>query len=139
MTSIAVRGDWFLRLPVTVETRGVLRRNRFERGGSRCVTDGAVIVALRRMREAQKGDRVLVLVVWKLGRELELRRGIAKRVTHIITRRCFRMTHGTDRRPRTAEELRPVTTHARFMAGIIRDVRKRDLVAGDAGCLVLLC
>ena len=90
------------------------------------------------MRKTQKSDHVLVLVVWKLDRELKLCGGIAKRVTHIIAWRCLRVTHRTDWRPRAAEELRPVTAHARVVTGVIRDVGKLYLVARVAGGLVLL-
>ena len=88
------------------------------------MTDSAVVVTLRRVCETQQRDHVLVLVVRKLDRELKLRRRIAKRVTRLIARRRLRVTHGTDRRPRAAEELRPVTTHARIVARIIVDIRE---------------
>ena len=112
------------------------------------MTDRAVVVILRRVRETQERDRVLMLVVRKLDRELKLRGWIAKRVTHLITRRRLRMTNRTDRRPRAAEELRTVTAHARLMARIIRDVRERgcftpvfgwDFVACIAGCFMFGC
>ena len=70
VTAVAVGGDWFLRFPVTVKTRSVICRRGFERRGSRSVTDRAVVITLRRVRETQEGDRVLVLVVRKLDREL---------------------------------------------------------------------
>ena len=73
VTSIAVRRDWFLRFPVTVETRSVIFWCGFERRGPRPMTDGAVVVTLRRVCETQESDRVLVSIVWKLDRELELR------------------------------------------------------------------
>ena len=44
----------------------------FERRRPGSMTDGAVVVLLRRVRETQERDRVLVLVVWKLNRELKL-------------------------------------------------------------------
>ena len=73
VTAIAVRGDWLLRLPMTVETRSVICWRGFERRRSRPMTDGAVVVILRRMRETQERDRVLMLVVRKLDCELKLR------------------------------------------------------------------
>ena len=90
------------------------------------------------MRETQERDRILVLVVWKLNRKLQLRRGIAKRVTRFVTRRSLRVTHGTDRRLRAAEELRAMTTHACIVARVIGDVREGDFVAAIAGGAVLL-
>ena len=132
MTSIAVRGDWFLRLPVTVETRSVILRRCFECGSARRVTDRAVVVTLWRMRETQHRDDVLVLVVWKLGRELKFRCGIAKGVTHIIARRGLGVTDRADRRPCATEELRPVTAYTRVVARIILDIGESDFVAGIA-------
>lgn len=111
----------------------------FERGGPRSVTDRAVVVALWRVCETQERDRVLMLVVRKLGGELQLRSRITKRVTRIITRRGLRMTHRTDLRPRTAEKLRPVTTHARGVIGIIGDIREGYFVTRVASCFVFLC
>lgn len=73
VTTIAIRGDWFLRFPMTVETRPMICRRGFERRRSRSMTDRAIVVILRRMRETQERDRVLVLVVRKLDRELKLR------------------------------------------------------------------
>src|SRR5690349_20303712 len=73
VTSIAVRSDWFLRLPMTVETRTVIGGRGFERRRSRSVTDGAVVVILRRVCETQERDRVLMLIVRKLDRELQHR------------------------------------------------------------------
>ena len=74
VATVAVRGHRLLRLPVTVETRCVIGRNRFERRSPRSVTEGAVVVA-----------HVLMFVVRKLDRELQLGDRIAKCVTHIIT------------------------------------------------------
>src|ERR1051325_40257 len=102
------------------------------------MTDGAVVVLLRRMRETQERDRVLVLVVRKLDHELKLRLRIAKVVTSIIARRSLRVTHRTDRRARTAEELRPVTTHTSIVARVILDVRESDFVTAIASGAVFL-
>ena len=102
------------------------------------MTDRAVVVTLRCVRKTQHRDYVLVPVVWKLDRKLELRCGIAKRVTHIIARRSLRMTNRADRRPCATEELRPVTTYACIMTRVIRDVGKSDLVARVAGGLMFL-
>jgi hypothetical protein len=84
-------------------------------------------------------DHVLMLVVWKLDIELQLRRRIAECVTHIIAWRSLRMTHRTNWRPRTTEELWAVTTHARIVAGVIGDIGKPDLVTRNTSCLVLWC
>ena len=138
MTAIAVRGNWFLGLPVTVETRSVVAGRGFERRRPGSMTDGAVVVLLRRVRETQERDRVLVLVVRKLDRELKLRLRIAKVVTSIIARRSLRVTHRTDRRPRTAEELWPVTTHTSIVARVILDVRESDFVTAIASGAVFL-
>ena len=73
MTTVAVVGDRLLRLPMAVETRSVIGRRSFERRRSRSMTDRAVVVILRWMCEPQERDRILVLVVWKLDRELKLR------------------------------------------------------------------
>ena len=70
VTAIAISGDWLLRFPVTIETRTMIGGRGFERRGARAVTDGAVVVILRRVRETQHRDRVLVFVVRKLDREL---------------------------------------------------------------------
>ena len=101
------------------------------------MTDGAVVVILR-VRETQQGDHILMPIVWKLDSKLKLLCRIAKRVTRVITRRSLRVTDGTDRRPRTAEELRAMTTHTRIMAWVIGDVWKGNLVAATAGGAVLL-
>src|SRR5690242_7489357 len=102
------------------------------------MTDGAVVVLLRWMRETQERDRILVPVVWKLDHELKLRRGITKRVSSVITRRSLRVTYRTDWRPGAAEELRSVTTHARIVTGVVFDIRESDLVTGIARGAVFL-
>lgn len=124
VTSVAVRSHRILRFPMTVETRCVIGRNSFERRGPCSMTDSAVVVALRRVRETQQCNCILMFVVRKLDVELQLRSGIPKRVTRFIARGGLRMTHRTDRRLRTAEELRTVTTHTRVMIGVIGNVRK---------------
>src|ERR1044071_7541339 len=94
--------------------------HRLEGGGSRSMADGAVVVVLRRrMFEPQQRNHVLMPVMRKLDRELQLRRRVAKRVTGIIAWRGLRMTNRTDWRPRATEELRPVTTHACIVTGVI--------------------
>jgi hypothetical protein len=70
VTAVAVVRDRLLRFPVTVETRTVTGRHRFEHLGALRVTDGAVVVTLRRMRESQLRDHILVPVMRKLDREL---------------------------------------------------------------------
>ena len=118
----------------------MIRWRCLEGRGPRRVTDRAIVVVLlRRMRErdcllraSHECDHVLMLVVWELGVELQLRRGISKCETHIIARRRLRMTHRTDRRSCAFEKLRPVTAHTRVVAGIIVDVGKRDFVAAIA-------
>lgn len=138
VTAVAVVGDRLLRLPVTVETRAVPGWRRLEHRGALPMTDGAVVVTLRRMRESQQRDHVLVPVVRKLDRKLELHRWISKRQSRLITRRRLRVTHGTNGRPRAAEELRAMTTHARIMARVIVDIRKLDLVTRIARGLMLV-
>ena len=86
MTPVAVSSYWLLRLPMTVETRCVIVWRCLERCGSRCVADGAVVVTLRPVRETQLRDDVLMLVMGKLDIELQLRRGIPKRVSNIVAR-----------------------------------------------------
>lgn len=96
------------------------------------MTDRAVIVFLLRCvrevdlfaRTEALCDYVLMFVMRKLNRELQSRSGIAKRESSFVTRRSLFVTDGTDRRPRAAEELRPVTTHTRIVIGIVDDVRK---------------
>ena len=110
-----------------------------EGGGSRQVADGAVVVILRRrMFEPQQCNHVLMPVMWKLDRKLQLCRRVAKRITHIDAWRGLRVTDRTNRRPRAAEELRPVTTHACIMTGVIRDIGKSYLVTRVAGCAMFL-
>jgi len=70
VTAVAVIGHWLLRFPVTVETRRMIGRHSFERLGALAVTNRAVVVTLRRMRESQQGDYVLMPVMRKLDREL---------------------------------------------------------------------
>ena len=54
VTTIAVVGNRLLRLPVTVETRGVFGWHSFERRRALAVTDATVVIVLRaRMSEAQ--------------------------------------------------------------------------------------
>lgn len=153
MTAVAVGGDGLLRFPVTVEARRVICWRGSESLCERRVTDRAVVVVLlRRMREIDLfartealRDYVLMFVVRKLDRELESRHRVAKRESHFVTRRSLCVTDGTDRRPRAAEKLRPMTTHARFVIGVVDDVRKlrpiltRNYMAGFAFGLMLLC
>ena len=103
-------------------------RDSLERRGALSVTDRAVVITLRRMRESQQRDHILVTVVWKLDRELQIERRISEWKPCLITRRRLRVTHGTDLRSRTAEELRPMTTHTRIVTWIIIDIRKLYLV-----------
>ena len=100
--------------------------------GARRVTDRAVVVVLLRRMCERHCDHVLMLVVRKLDVELQLRRRVSKRETNIIARRRLRVTHRTDRRSGTLEKLRPVTAHARAMAGVIGDVGKGYFVAAIA-------
>ena len=136
MTAVAVAGDWLLRFPVTVETRTVTCRRRLEHRRARRVADSAAV------------DHILVSVVRKFDRKLKFPRGVSKRKPRFVARRRLRVTDRTDRRPRTAEELRPVTAYTRIVAGIIRDVRERryfgpiftwELVTCIAGCFVFGC
>ena len=138
MTTVACVGDRLLGFPVTVETRCVLRRDGFESRGARRVADGAVVVLRWRVREPQQRNHVLMPVMRELDRKLKPGRRVTKRESHLIARRCLRMANGADRRPRTAEELRPVTTHTRVVARIILDVRKSYFVAGVASGPVFL-
>ena len=124
----------------------MIRWRCLEGRGPRRVTDRAIVVVLLRrmcerdclLRASHKCDYVLMLVVWELGVELQLRRGISKRETHIIARRRLRMTHRTDRRSCAFEKLRPVTAHTGVMAGIIGDVWKGYLVTAIASGAVFL-
>lgn len=144
VTPVAVRSYWLLRFPVAVETRRMIRRRCLEGRGARRVTDRAIVVVLlRRMCErdcwaSHECDHVLMHVVWELGIELQLRRGISKCETHIIARRRLRVTHRTDRRSCAFEKLRPVTAHTGVMAGIIGDVWKSYLVTAIASGAVFL-
>jgi hypothetical protein len=104
----------------------------------RRVADRAVVVVLLRGVCECDCDYVLMPVVRKLDVELQLRRRISERETNIIARRGLRVTHRTDRRSGAFEKLRPVTAHARVMAGIIRDVRKAYFVAAIASGPVFL-
>ena len=121
---------------MTVEARRMIGRNRLERRGALAVTDGAVVITLRRVREPQHRNHVLVLVVRKLDPELQLRRGISESKPRVITRRSLRVTHRADRRLRATEELRSMTTDASIMARIIIDIRKRDLVTRITRCFM---
>jgi hypothetical protein len=133
VTTITVRGDWLLRLPVTIEARRVICWSRFEDNSAWLVADRAVVVILHwgmrkcacRLWTTQERNHVLVFVVRKLDRELQLRRRITKRQSRLITRRSFGVTDGTDRRSRAFEKLRAVTTHTRVMSRVIDDVRIR--------------
>ena len=77
-------------------------------------------------------------IVRKLDRELKLRRWISKRQARLISWRRLRVTHRTDGRPRAAEKLRTMTTHARVVIGIILDIGKSNFVTGITGCFVFL-
>lgn len=70
VAAVAVVGNRLLRFPVTVETRAVTGGHRFEHLGALPVTDRAVVITLRRVRESQHRDRILVPVMRKLDREL---------------------------------------------------------------------
>ena len=145
VTAVAVGGDGLLRFPVAVETGRVISWRRLERCGPCRVADGAVVVALLCVRETHHRDHVLVSIVRKLDRELQLRRRISKRISRLVTRRSLRMTNGTDGRLRAFEKLLPVTAHASVVIRIVLDIRIggrifcRYLVTGITGCLVLLC
>jgi hypothetical protein len=129
MTAVAVVRDWLLRFPVTVKARRMFGRNSFEGRTALTVTDSAVVVILRRsMREPQHRNHVLVLIVRKLDLELQFCRRIPERKPRLIARRGLRMAHGADRGLGAAEELRPMTTYASIVAGIILDIRKGNLV-----------
>ena len=117
----------------------MIRRHSFKGSCARSVTDRAVVVALRRVRETQQRNHVLMPVMRKLDRELQLRRGIAERVPHVIAWRSLRVTHGTDRRSCAAEELWAMTAHTRVVTRIIIDIRERYLVTRVAGRFVFLC
>ena len=106
----------------------MIGRHSLERRRALSMTDSAVVVILRRMREPQHRDHVLVLIVRKLDRELQLQRRIPKRISRLIARRRLRVTHRADRRPGAAEELRSMTTHACIVTRVILDIRKRNLV-----------
>src|SRR5688572_2442427 len=71
MTAVTVVRNGLLRFPVTVEARRMFGRHCLEGRGTLPVTDSAVVVVLRRMREPQHRDHVLVLVMRKLDRELQ--------------------------------------------------------------------
>ena len=96
-------------------------------------------------RSEKAGNHVLMLVVWKLDRELQFRLRFAKRIANIITRRRLRMANRTDLRARAFEKLRPMTIHAGRVVGIVDDIGKlrpvlpRNDVTGLALRLVLLC
>jgi hypothetical protein len=70
VTAVAVIGHWLLRFPVTVETRFVTGRSGLEHRSTLPVTDRATVIILRRVREPQHRDHILVPVVRKLDREL---------------------------------------------------------------------
>ena len=106
----------------------MIGRYCFEGRGTLAVTDSAVVVVLRRMREPQHRNHVLVLVVRKLDRELQFRRRIPESKTRLIARRGLRMTNRADWRPGPTEELRPMTAYTGIMTWIILDIRKRYLV-----------
>lgn len=73
VTTVTILGDRLLRFPMTVETRCMVRGTRTERSVARRVTDSAVVITLhRRMREPAHRDHVLMLVMRKLDRELQL-------------------------------------------------------------------
>ena len=112
------------------------------------MADGTVVVTLLRVREPQLCDHVLVPVMRKLDRKLQLRRRIPKNEPRLILWRSFRVTNRADRRPRAFEKLRPVTTHTRVVIRVILDVGKsrgfgpvfcRNLVTSIAGCLMFGC
>lgn len=72
MTTVAVVRDRLLRLPVAVEARRVVLRRGLERFSTWRVTDGAVVVVLRRVRESQQRNYILMPIMRKLDRELSL-------------------------------------------------------------------
>src|SRR5690348_12641339 len=65
VTTVTVAGDWLLRLPVTVETRSMICRPSLRHRGPLPMTDGAIVVALRHVRESQQRDHILMLVMRK--------------------------------------------------------------------------
>ena len=73
MTAVAVIRDGLLRFPVTVEARRMIGRHCLEGRGTLRVANGAVVIVLRwRVREPPHRNHILVLVVRKLDRELQL-------------------------------------------------------------------
>ena len=72
MATVAVVGDRLLRLPMAVETRSVIRRNSLEGCSAGRVADRAVVVTLRRVRESQQRNYILMPIMRKLDRELPL-------------------------------------------------------------------
>ena len=139
VTAVTVVGNRLLRLPMTIETRRVVGRDRLERRGALPMTNCAVVEALwLRVRKAQHRNHILVFVVRKFDRELQPRHRVPKRQSRLITRRSLRVTHRTDRRFRAAEELRPVTTHARIVTRVIVNIRKVNLVTRTTRRPVLL-
>ena len=71
VTAITVARNRLQRFPVTIEARRMIGRNGLEHRGTLPVTDGAVVVVLRRVREPQHRNHVLMLIVRKLDRELQ--------------------------------------------------------------------
>ena len=138
MTAVAVVRHGLLRFPVTVETRRMIRRDRLECGRALAMADSAIVVTLLHMRESQQGNRILMPVMRKLDRELPFYSRISEREPCCITRRRLRMTHGTDRRSRAAEELRSMTAHTRIVTGVILDIREGYFVTCVARRLVFL-
>ena len=116
----------------------MIGRNSLERRGALPMTDSAVVVTLRRVRKPQHRNHVLMLVVRKFDRELQLRRRIPESKPRVIARRGLRVTHRADRWLGATEELRSMATDASIMARIIFDIRERDLVTRIARASMFL-
>lgn len=111
------------------------------------MADRAVVVVLRRrMRErdsiqrlwtTEARDHVLMLIVWKLDRELSPWIRLSKRKSCLIPRRRFRMTDRTDLRSRAAEKLPAMTAHTRLVIRVIAGVNIRFMTR-VAGLLMFL-
>lgn len=111
------------------------------------MADRAVVVVLRRRMRKRDSfprswptparDHVLMLIVWKLDRELSPWIRLSKRKSRVITRRRFRMTDRTDLRSGAAEKLPAMTAHTRLVIRVIAGVNIR-FMTGVAGLLMFL-
>src|SRR5438552_11973320 len=90
-------------------------------------------------------DNILVLVMWKLDRELAWTPRISKCKSRVIFWRYLGMADRTNRGFRSFEELRTMTIYTGVMVRIVGDVRVishlspvvgRNFVAGIAGFLM---